>query len=527
MKITNYLNTVCCTRLIEGFLDMYNFYTLPHLKVKKPARMNETNVRNIASFIAKNTNLKEAVDYFKENAYKNGEVKMLSSLCGNFTLNGIRSYHGVNLAKLMPNGNYTMMLGKYVADLELDKFVDETFFNGDRFKGYAYEKNEQTYSAPIIPAVEHKPEPVVEEFEEFAEDNDTADVTPSQNHNSNENSNQTNTHTDSSVNASIPKDLIVKELQKIAEQTLSGYQLVLQQNAVDLLNQTLESKKNEIIENVTNIMLQNQLPATQIVVNEVVMNEIPGELHHEKFETVLKLVANGFNLYLYSGAGIGKTHLVTQVAKALKMPIYFMLPGNAIDLLGYEDAYGKFHETSFTKWAKTGGILYGSEFDANDSSLILNLNTALANGYTVINNETVTLHKNCRFIADGNSKMTGATSNYAGRQRQDASIIDRLMFVEMQNDYKLELALSGNNKEWISFIKAFREIKEQQGSNMVVSLRATESVLKAEKILGTKNALEVALLKGVSQQLIKVISEKVAIKLPQNKYAKALVECAA
>lgn len=523
MKITNFNNTVSNQKLIEGFLNMYNFYTLPHLKIKKPARMNETNIKNIASFIAKNVDLKDAVDYFKENAYKNGEVQTLSALTGGFTLNGLRTYHGVNLAKLMPNGNYVAAFEKYVADETLDNFVNETFFkNGMINQGYAFEKNETTYSVPVMPV-----KPTVEEdvFEQFAEDFDDetpTNVTPEVEVPVEETTNEEKPA--SNVNTNIPKELVIRELQKIAEQTLSGYQLVLQQNAVDLLNQTLESKKNEIIENVTNIMLQNQLPATQVVVNNVVMNEIPGELHHEKFETILKLVANGFNLYLYSGAGIGKTHLVTQVAKALKMPIYFMLPGNAIDLLGYEDAYGKFHETSFTKWAKNGGILYGSEFDANDSSLILNLNTALANGYTVINNETVTLHKNCRFIADGNSKMSGATSNYAGRQRQDASIIDRLMFVEMKNDYKLELALSGNNKEWISFIKLFRETKDAQGSNMVVSLRATESVLKAEKILGTKAALEVALLKGVNQQLIKAIADKIAIKLPQNKYAKALLE---
>lgn len=520
MKITNFNNTVCNQKLIEGFLNMYNFYTLPHLKVKKPAKMNDTNVKNIASFIAKNVNLKDAVDFFKENAYQNGEVKMLAALCGNFSLNGLKTYHGVNVSKMIQNG-YEAMFNNYVADEELDNFVTETFYkNGMINQGYAFEKNETTYSVPVMPS-----KPVVDMFEQFAEDFDDevpTNVTPEVEIPEEETTN--NQKPASNVNTNIPKDLVIRELQKIAEQTLSGYQLVLQQNAVDLLNQTLESKKNEIIENVTNIMLQNQLPATQVVINNVVMNEIPGELHHEKFETILKLVANGFNLYLYSGAGIGKTHLVTQVAKALKMPIYFMLPGNAIDLLGYEDAYGKFHETSFTKWAKNGGILYGSEFDANDSSLILNLNTALANGYTVINNETVTLHKNCRFIADGNSKMSGATSNYAGRQRQDASIIDRLMFVEMKNDYKLELALSGNNKEWISFIKLFRETKDAQGSNMVVSLRATESVLKAERILGTKAALEVALLKGANQQLIKAIADKIAIKLPQNKYAKALLE---
>lgn len=508
MKITNYKNTILCKELILSILNQYNTLTLPHLRVKKAAKFNETNMRAVMSFIAKAEDLDDAVSYVRDNAYSNGEVASFTGLLGKYSVNGKRSYHGINLAKIITE-DYDFCLTNYVVDPELEKFIFEAFSED----GIAFKK--QAMPSVSIPSTFSN--------EDFAEDSEE-DIPNTSTTNDAQVENPTEESEDSTKPLSVLNtEEIKKELQNIAEVTLSGYQLVLQEDAQKLIENALESKKNEIIKTIEQTMLANQLPPVQIT-TETETYVIPGELHHEAFETVLKLVGAGFNLYLYSQAGIGKTHLVTQVAKALKMELYFMLPGNSIDLLGYEDAYGKFHETSFTKWAKNGGILYGSEFDANDASLILNLNTALANGYTVINGETVTLNKNCRFIADGNSKLTGATSAYAGRQRQDSSIIDRLMFVEMKNDYKLELKLSGNNKEWITFIKCFREAKEGQGSNMVVSLRATEAVLKAEQLLGINKALECGLLKGTNMQVIKAIADKLAIQLPNNKYAKALLE---
>ena len=515
MKIMNYSNTVLCKRLMLELLKEYNYYALSHLNVKKPAKWNESNMRALMSFIAKSEDLDDTIKYIKQNTY-NKETNIttgFTSLLGKYSVGGFKSYHGINVSSIInSDGNFDDCLNKYESDEELEKYITESFSED----GIAYVSEGFSVPLPTLPQPED-----FNPADEFAEP-DEPTASPETNSDATSSNNE-----DTPVPTTIPngmnEDKIKAELQKIAGKVLSGYQLVLQENAMEMLNQALEGKKQEIITEIEKVMLQNQLPPTVININTE-SYQIPGELHHEEFDTVLKLVANHVDLYLYSEAGIGKSHLVAQVAKALKLDLYIMLPGDAISLLGYEDAYGKFHETAFTKWARHGGILYGSEFDANDASLILNLNTALANGYTVINGETITLHKDCRFIADGNSKLTGATASYSGRQRQDSSIIDRLAFVEMKNDYKLELALSGNNKEWITFVKTFREQKKVQGSNMVVSLRATQMVLKLEKFLGTKTALEKGLLKGTNLQVTKAIADKLAIQLPQNKYVKALVE---
>ncbi len=507
MKIENYTNTVICRGLLVALLEEYNYYALPHLNIKKKAKWNETNVRTLMSFVAKCEDLDDAILYIRNNTFTEDKgVESFTSLLGKYTVNGIKTYHGVNVSRIIGEDFDDNMFNLYEQDNELEEYVSLAFAQD----GIAYRTN----SVEVVPFA--KPTSTEEEtcpVESFAEGDD-----------------EENTQTENTESSDVPTaspvqmDEIKEQLQKVAEETLSGYQLVLQENAMEMLNQALENKKNEIVKEVTTVMLNHQV--TPVVINLDAENyQLPEEHYHEEFANVLKLVQNHVDIYLYSEAGIGKSHLVNQVAKALKLDLYIMLPGDAISLLGYEDAYGKFHDTAFTRWAKNGGILYGSEFDANDASLILNLNTALANGYTVINGETVTLHEDCRFIADGNSKLTGATASYSGRQRQDSSIIDRLAFVEMKNDYKLELALAENNKEWITFIKAFREQKKAQGSNMIVSLRATQMVLKLEKFLGTKSALEKGLLKGTNIQVTQAIADKVAIQLPNNKYAKVLVEC--
>ena len=254
--------------------------------------------------------------------------------------------------------------------------------------------------------------------------------------------------------------------------------------------------------------------------------KLPYELYHKQFKQLLNLVANGFNIYLYGEAGDGKTRLVSQVAQSLGMNFFTQTPSDVIGLLGYNDIRGEFQDTPFTEWVKKGGLLYLSEFD-NVGDAILSLNTALANGFITINKERFELHKDCRFVADGNTKGNGASAVYCGRNAIDGATLDRFIFVELEHDNDLELALSGGNKEWMAFIKMFRKIRDTKKIRCLATMRATINACKLEAMdYPLASIIKDCLLKGLAGEPVKMIADELMIKLPENKYAKALSEVA-
>lgn len=109
--------------------------------------------------------------------------------------------------------------------------------------------------------------------------------------------------------------------------------------------------------------------------------------HHPKFETFLKAAAsrevNGFrpNIMLSGPAGSGKTFAAKNVVKALGLAWeYNGALSMAHEVLGYQDAAGVYHETSFFRgYTKASGYVF-DEVDGSDNSPLLALNAALANG---------------------------------------------------------------------------------------------------------------------------------------------------
>lgn len=513
MKIVDYKNIVSCERLHCLIVDEYNKIVLPHLNVKRKVQLYKySNIRNIVSFIAKNIDLKDMMDYIINNSYdkEKGTTVDFDDLLSNFSLNGQRYYHGIKASLIVKKDDPKELFTHYVKDDELEAFL--------RQYGYGLPD-----SSPMSNAKDSNDDDF--DLEDFAEKEETKTEEPKEEPKKEDFKKDDSEKEESKVNLKdIDKEEIKKMVEEIAKKGLEGYRIVLNDDAKKLLNGALEAKTEEIIDEVSKRLAQIKGCEKVIVINSE-EKKLKNELYHESFNNVLQLVANKFNVYLYSEAGVGKSHLAKQIANALDLPFYTMLPGNSFDLLGYEDAMGKFHETPFTLWVKNGGVLYASEFDSNDSTLILNLNLALANGWTTINGHDVKLHETCRFIADGNTKLNGATYNYAGRQKQDSATIDRFVFVEMDFDYKLENALAQGNEEWISFIRLFRELKNSKNLKVSASMRATIDVLKMETIgCPLKLAINMGLLKGMNGETVKSVSQEMIVKIPENKYAKALVE---
>ena len=83
---------------------------------------------------------------------------------------------------------------------------------------------------------------------------------------------------------------------------------------------------------------------------QVTIDDLPpkqmNEVLHEKFDEVLKFVANKEPVFLTGRAGTGKNVLCKQVAKALGLDFYF---NNAVTqeykITGFTDANGVYHET--------------------------------------------------------------------------------------------------------------------------------------------------------------------------------------
>ena len=155
-------------------------------------------------------------------------------------------------------------------------------------------------------------------------------------------------------------------------------------------------------------------------------------VQHEKFETVLKFVANNEPVFLTGAAGSGKNVLCKQVAQALGLDFYFT---NAVTqeykLTGFTDANGNYQPTQFYKAFTQGGVFMLDEMDASIPEVLIILNAAIANRYFDFPAPIgyVEAHPNFRVIAAGNTTGNGADFEYVGRNQLDAASLDRFAVI--------------------------------------------------------------------------------------------------
>ena len=148
---------------------------------------------------------------------------------------------------------------------------------------------------------------------------------------------------------------------------------------------------------------------------------------------MLNDVRDGYNIYLYGAAGSGKSHTAEQIADALGLAFYGQTTIQfAHDVRGYGDAGGNFVDTPFFKAFAHGGLYFQDEYDRSNTEAAIVLNSALANGwydFPVIGR--VNAHPDFRFMAAGNTLMTGADEEYVSGQVQDASCLSGLLVAKL------------------------------------------------------------------------------------------------
>ena len=204
------------------------------------------------------------------------------------------------------------------------------------------------------------------------------------------------------------------------------------------------------------------------------------EVYCAKFQRIVAKVSRGNNVYLYGPAGSGKSHTAEQVAEALGLDFYGQTTIQfAHDVRGYGDAGGKFQDTPFYKAFAFGGLYFQDEYDRSNAEAAIVLNSALANGwydFPIVGR--VEAHPNFRFMAAGNTLMTGADEEYVTGQEIDASSRDRFAyFFEIDYSHEVEMRIAHGNEKIVSFVEDVRQAVKQTGIKHVVSYRATSAMI--------------------------------------------------
>lgn len=249
---------------------------------------------------------------------------------------------------------------------------------------------------------------------------------------------------------------------------------------------------------------------------------------HEIFDEVLQLVYNNIPIYLTGSAGVGKNVICKQVAQALKLDFYFT---NAVTqeykLTGFIDANGRFHDTQFFNAFTKGGLFFLDEMDASIPEVLVILNAAIANRYFDFpGHGRVEAHKDFRVIAAGNTLGTGADVNYTGRYSLDRASLDRFAIMHVDYSPKIEMNVSNQNSELVSFAHAFRDAAIKASIQCLFSYRSIERITALESVLkNLVRVLDISLVKGLGKDDVTILCDNMSKDSKfdkRNKYFEAL-----
>ena len=278
----------------------------------------------------------------------------------------------------------------------------------------------------------------------------------------------------------------------------------------NLTKATSSKIKSEMQENGIEIPKANPIPVTS------------GEVHHEKYDEIKVCLECNIPVYLAGPAGSGKNHTVEQIAKELGWNFYF---SNSVQqeykLTGFIDAGGDFHETEFYKACTDENecVFFLDEMDASIPEVLVLLNAAIANGYFEFPTGRVNL-KHVHFVAAGNTVGSGADEMYTGRMVLDQATLDRFAIIDFDYSMRIEMAISKNNADLVSFVHELRDVAAENGIRATFSYRCITMVTKLEKAgMDLVTIIKIAVMKGLDKDTINTFNVSSA-----TKYGKALNE---
>ena len=243
----------------------------------------------------------------------------------------------------------------------------------------------------------------------------------------------------------------------------------------------------------------------EIRIPEKSPKEVKGVLHKD-FDRVVSMVSDGESVYLCGPAGTGKSYLAQQVAEVMGIEYWYTASvTDDIQLKGFIDANGRYHETQFYKAFTQGGVFLLDELDASVPETLVLLNNALANGYFDFPTGRTTAHKDFHAIAAGNTFGTGADSTYTGRYCLDAASMDRFALIMVDYDREIEMAMANGDKALVDFAEDFRKAVNKCGTQCLCTYRAIKRLAKFAAYMDKTDALRIGLTKGLAADDIRTI----------------------
>ena len=331
-----------------------------------------------------------------------------------------------------------------------------------------------------------------------------------------------------------PAEAVIEEVPapqaqtaQVTDQQVQYSMGILEQAVIGLIAKTQSEKiESEImgsVEQKVRDFIKEEYGAIERKITTVVDGrKVPMQgIQHDKFETVLKFVANDEPVFLTGPAGSGKNVLCKQVAEALGLKFYFT---NAVTqeykLTGFVDAMGNYQETQFYKAFTEGGLFMLDEMDASIPEVLVILNAAIANRYFDFPGVGfVEAHKDFRIIAAGNTVGQGADYEYVGRNQLDAASLDRFAIVKIGYSEAIENSVACGDTELAQFCREFRNAAHKAGQQVIVSYRAIGRLAKMLQILNIEEALETCLIKGLEKDDLNIICNGIML---DSKYKRAL-----
>lgn len=290
---------------------------------------------------------------------------------------------------------------------------------------------------------------------------------------------------------------IKKELNNYFSKEIDG----IEEKSTDLFNQMnlsiLESFKkvqdetDKIVKNIVDKAMEQfkescKFKTVIININNIKTNVLPGQLFHNKFEEVVKVLSLRLHPLLVGPAGSGKNVILEQAAKALKLNFYYV---NDVTeehkVMGFVDANGKFQQTQFFKAFTKGGLIMIDEMDNSHPSALLAINAALGTGYhqylTFPDGILYESNQDFYLAAAANTYGTGSDQIYCGRSSLDGASLNRFLPIFIDYDKNLEQNLVKNT----SILNLFWQVRESINKNKIRHVISTRNIVNADRMLNS------------------------------------------
>ena len=222
-------------------------------------------------------------------------------------------------------------------------------------------------------------------------------------------------------------------------------------------------------------------------------------LKHYKTDELIETLKTTGLAYLVGPAGTGKSTLAMDACtKMFGVPkddwkfcehfaqISFSPDTTSGEMVGRSDINGVFHKSEVVRVFSEGGLILFDEIDNADASMLVKLNTAIANGQFATPDGIVRRHKDTVIVCTANTYGTGPDAMYVGRSRLDAATLDRftLSTIEVDYDLKLERKIASAikneaNRAWLlDFVRRVRKTIKDKHFRRLCSTRFVINAVK-------------------------------------------------